>query len=138
MKKALLLVCLLVLSACTGHGGNEFTVSDVVGKWQLATLDGQPAPRIMRDGGITLEILADGKFAGQAPVNRYFGQITHDNKGLRVAPVGTTMMAGPAELMQAEQAFLKTLNAIESVDLKKGQLTVHGPEGGYLVFDKIE
>ncbi len=55
MNKLALLVLMLCLVACDG----DFTMSDVAGKWQLSTLNGQPAPTTMREGGVTLEIKED-------------------------------------------------------------------------------
>jgi heat shock protein HslJ len=132
MKNLVLLVLMLCLTACDG----EFTMSDVTGKWQLSTLNGQPAPASIREGGVTLEIQEDGKFAGQAPVNRYFGQINMQDKTFKAGPVGMTMMAGPPELMDAERNFFMIINDVRSVDVKGGQFTLSGPDGKQLVFDR--
>jgi heat shock protein HslJ len=134
MKNLVLLVLMLCLTACDG----EFTMSDVTGKWQLSTLNGQPAPASIREGGVTLEIQEDGKFAGQAPVNRYFGQINMQDKTFKAGPVGMTMMAGPPELMDAERNFFMIINDVRSVDVKGGQFTLSGPDGKQLVFDRAK
>jgi heat shock protein HslJ len=134
MKNLALLVLMLCLAACDG----DFTMSDVTGKWQLSTMNGQPAPADMRAGGVTLEIQEDGKFAGQAPVNRYFGQINAQDKTFKTGPVGMTMMAGPPELMDAERDFFAVINDVKSVDVKGGQLTLTGPDGKRLVFERAE
>lgn len=130
MKKFMLLFFMLCLAACDG----DFKMSDVTGKWQLSTLNGQPAPTTMREGGVTLEIKEDGKFAGQAPVNRYFGQINTQDKTFKAGPVGMTMMAGPRELMDAERDFFAVINDVKTVDAKEGKLTLTGPDGKQLVF----
>ena len=134
MKKFMLLFFMLCLAACDG----DFKMSDVTGKWQLSTLNGQPAPTTMREGGVTLDIQEDGKFAGQAPVNRYFGQINAQDKTFKTGPVGMTMMAGPPELMDAERDFFAVINDVKSVDVKGGQLTLTGPDGKRLVFERAE
>ena len=134
MKNLALLVLMLCLAACDG----DFTMSDVTGKWQLSTMKGQLAPADMRAGGVTLEIQEDGKFAGQAPVNRYFGQINAQDKTFKTGPVGMTMMAGPPELMDAERDFFAVINDVKSVDVKGGQLTLTGPDGKRLVFERVE
>ena len=134
MKNLALLVLMLCLAACDG----DFTMSDVTGKWQLSTMKGQLAPADMRAGGVTLEIQEDGKFAGQAPVNRYFGQINAQDKTFKTGPVGMTMMAGPPELMDAERDFFAVINDVKSVDVKGGQLTLTGPDGKRLVFERAE
>ncbi len=134
MKNLVLLVLMLCLAACDG----DFKMSDVTGKWQLSTLNGQPAPTTMREGGVTLDIQEDGKFAGQAPVNRYFGQINAQDKTFKTGPVGMTMMAGPPELMDAERDFFAVINDVKSIDVKGGQLTLTGPDGKRLVFERAE
>ena len=134
MKNLALLVLMLCLAACDG----DFTMSDVTGKWQLSTMKGQLAPADMRAGGVTLEIQEDGKFAGEAPVNRYFGQINAQDKTFKTGPVGMTMMAGPPELMDAERDFFAVINDVKSVDVKGGQLTLTGPDGKRLVFERVE
>lgn len=133
MKKLILLMLLSLLTACDGG----ITMSDVSGKWQLTRLDGNPAPTAMRDGGVTLEIQPDGKFAGQAPVNRYFGQLKIEGNAIITAPVGATMMAGPPELMQAEQDFFRTLNAVKTMTVKDGTLDIEGAGGRRLVFERV-
>ena len=134
MKNLALLVLMLCLAACDG----DFTMSDVTGKWQLSTMNGQPAPATMREGGVTLGIQEDGKFAGQAPVNRYFGQINAKDKTFKTGPVGMTMMAGPPELMDAERDCFAVINDVKSVDVKGGQLTLTGPDGKQLVFERAK
>jgi heat shock protein HslJ len=134
MKRLALLCLMLGLIACAG----KIEMNDVIGNWQLVSMDGQPSPKTMREGNITLEIQADGKFAGQAPVNRYFGQIKHADKTLGTGPVGSTMMAGPPELMQAEAAFFKVLNDVQTVNIENAQLHVTGTNGKVLVFDRAE
>jgi heat shock protein HslJ len=130
MKKFMLLFFMLCLAACDG----DFKISDVAGKWQLSAMNGQPAPATMREGGITLEIKEDGKFSGQAPVNRYFGQVNVQDKSFKTGPVGSTMMAGPAELMDAERDFFAVINDVRSVDVKDVQLILTGPDGKQLLF----
>ncbi len=134
MNKLALLVLMLCLAACDG----DSTMSDVAGKWQLSTLNGQPARTTMREGGVTLEIKEDGKFSGQAPVNRYFGQINLQDKSFKTGPVGSTMMAGPPELMGAERDFFAVINDVRSVDVKGGMLTLSGPDGKQLVFERAK
>lgn len=134
MKKMILVLLLGLLAACDGG----ITMGDVSGKWQLTRLHGQPAPTAMREGGVTLEIQPDGKFAGQAPVNRYFGQLKIEGDAIITAPVGATMMAGPPELMQAEQDFFRTLNAVRAITVKDGTLDIEGADGRRLVFERAE
>jgi heat shock protein HslJ len=134
MKKFVLLVLLFCLAACDG----EFKMSDVAGKWQLSTMNGQPIAS-MREGGVTLDIQEDGKFAGQAPVNRYFGQIKVEDKTLKTGPIGSTMMAGPPENMQAEQQYFQALGEnVKSANIENGQLVITAMDDKKLVFDRVK
>lgn len=135
MKKLLALLLLLCLTACDG----ELKMSDLAGKWQLTSMNGQPAPTDIRGGlGVTLEIQEDGKFAGQSPINRYFGQINTQDKTFKTGPVGMTMMAGPPELMDAERDYFTVINDVRSVDIEGGQLILTGPDGKQLVFERVK
>ncbi len=134
MKKFALLVLLFCLAACDG----DFKMSDFAGTWKLASMNGQPVPDTMREGGITLKVQEDGKFGGQAPVNRYFGQIKIEGDTVKTGPVGATMMAGSPEFMAAERAFFKTLNDVKSVDVKDDSLTISGADGKQLVFERVK
>jgi heat shock protein HslJ len=135
MKKLLVLLLLLCLTACDG----ELKMSDIAGNWQLTTMNGEPAPMDVRGGlGVTLEIQEDGKFAGQAPINRYFGQINTQDKTFKTGPVGMTMMAGPPELMDAERDYFTIINEVKSVDVKGDKLSLSGPDGKQLVFNRVK
>ena len=135
MKKIVLMLALLLLIACDG----DFKMSDIAGKWQLVSMNGQPTPAGMRGGqSVSLEIQEDGKFAGQAPVNRYFGQVDSRQKTFKTGPVGVTMMAGPPELMDAERDFLTVINDVKSVDVTGSMLTLSGPDGKQLVFERAK
>lgn len=135
MKNFALLILIICLAACDG----EFKMSDMAGNWQLSTMNGQPAPSSARAGGVTLEIQEDGKFAGQAPVNRYFGQIKVDDKILKTGPIGSTMMAGPPENMQAEQQYFQALGEhVKSAKIENGQLVITAMDDKKLVFDRVK
>jgi heat shock protein HslJ len=49
-----------------------------------------------------------------------------------------TMMAGPPELMDAERDFFTVINDVKSVDAKGDKLTLAGPDGKQLVFDRVK
>ena len=65
---------------------------------------------------ITFE--ADGKIGGFASVNRFFGQLKIDSTGkLNLSPMGSTMMAGPENLMARERTFLAAFQKIDRLSL---------------------
>jgi heat shock protein HslJ len=131
MKKLLTLFLLMCLAACEG----DFNINDVVGKWQLQTLDGQT---LSADAIVSLDIQPDGKFSGKAPINRYFGHINVEDGMLKTSPVGSTMMAASPELMDAESAYFKVLNDVTSAKIVGGQLVITAKSGQKLVFDKAQ
>lgn len=47
------------------------------------------------------------------------------------------MMAGPKELMEAEQNYLKALGMVESYKLNGKKLAIKTSDGKTLVFDEI-
>lgn len=71
-------------------------------------LPARSRPRLTFDG--------DGQVYGTGGVNRLRGTYALDGAGLRFGPLATTMMAGVAEHMAREAAFLAFLD---------GELTVH-------------
>jgi heat shock protein HslJ len=136
MKNLIIVILAILLSAC---GGDDFDINSLVGKWRLASMDGQTTISAMRESGVTLEIQADGKFAGQAPVNRYFGQIRLEGKSIKTGPIGSTMMAGPQDMMDAEQAYFRNLGeTLQSASIENAQLVLIAADGKKLVFDKSE
>jgi heat shock protein HslJ len=91
--------------------------------WTLVELNGRPAvPSDMgRDAHLVLN-KEDGKIAGSGGVNRFFGAYTLEGGKLTLKPGGSTMMAGPEELMQQEQAFTQMLMAVKSYHIAGDRL----------------
>ncbi|MDE2443690.1 MAG: META domain-containing protein [Methanocorpusculum sp.] len=71
---------------------------------------------------VTLNLTADGSFNGQAPVNRYFGSYTETADGLTFSAVGSTMMAGPEDAMNAESEFYAALGNVAGYKVVDGRL----------------
>ena len=59
--------------------------------------------------GVTLVLNDDGTFAGQAPVNNYFGEYEVKDGKVTFKNVASTKMMGAEEDMEAEAAFLAAL-----------------------------
>jgi len=66
---------------------------------------------------ISLTLTGDGRVSGRAAVNAYFGAFKRlANGGIEMGGAfGTTKMAGPPELMQVEETFLRALAGVERV-----------------------
>ena len=96
--------------------------STISGNW---TLEG--------NNNVTLDITADGAFNGQAPVNLYFGTATIDGNSLSFGTVGATKMAGPEDLMTAENEFFAALNNVTGYKIADGKLVLTDKDGNTLL-----
>ncbi|MFY8125148.1 MAG: META domain-containing protein [Hydrogenophaga sp.] len=110
-----------VLSACTPL--------ELVGShWALQAMDGQPPiPHAVP----TLSFLPDGRLAGMASCNRYFGQFTHQSEQLSVTLGGSTKMwceGSGGDVMAQESRFMELLAQAHRVSTPDGQLWIHTPE----------
>jgi heat shock protein HslJ len=88
-------------------------VADLVGReWVVLEIDGDvvsaPHPPTITFGD-------DGRAFGTGGVNRWFGAFELAGDQLRIGPAGSTLMAGPPELMEQEQRFLRRLEGTHSV-----------------------
>ncbi len=93
--------------------GVEWVVEDIAGEG------------IIDSSRVTLEFLADGRLAGRASCNRYFGSWQQTGEGLALAPLGATRMACAPALMNQEDRFLRQLAAVDRFDI--------GPHGELLL-----
>ncbi|HRE82466.1 MAG TPA: META domain-containing protein [Opitutaceae bacterium] len=103
-------------------------------KWTL-TRWSTPSGTKEVPGNVTFELLDDGRIAGRAPVNRYFGRIVY--VGTEITswdPVGSTKMAGPEAAMQAETAYFADLVQVRSARSSEGRLILSTPQGTTLEF----
>jgi heat shock protein HslJ len=90
----------------------------IQGRWRLVELDG--AAMVGAPSTPTIEISGDD-FSGNAGVNRFFGKF----EGVSVvSPIGTTMMAGPPDLMGLEKDFLDLIGKANSWSVQGGRLRV--------------
>lgn len=81
-------------------------------RWNLVELDGRPIIPVEAPRAPYLEFSKEGRIAGSASVNRIMGAYTLEGERLTIKPGGMTMMAGPEELMQQEQAFTAALATV--------------------------
>lgn len=85
-------------------------------QWQLRkiTKDGSEIPLSGERPFVRFE--KDGKVAGFASINRFFGSIKLDTRGnLELSPLGSTRMAGPEQQMKQELIFLSSFQSIEQL-----------------------
>lgn len=91
--------------------GNAKTISVANGKLTLGDLTITPSVvgNWMTISGSTLVLKEDGTLSGQAPVNSYFGEYEVADGKVTIKVLGITAMMGEEEDMEAEAAFLKSL-----------------------------
>ena len=128
MKKFLTAMCgLVLLAACSKSepvklNGKEFMLLDT------------PS-----NAYVTISFDETGtKIAGQAPINRYMGGYQSDGENITFSSMGVTMMAGPQELMDAENTFLQALTRVQSFKLEGRKLILTTNSGENLVFEEVE
>jgi heat shock protein HslJ len=101
-------------------------------EWRLTALhqDGK-ALTLSEDVVATLKFGADGRVSGRAPINGYFGAATlgADGSLAWTGPMGSTQMAGPPELMEAESAYFAALQSVTRWRLKHDALILETPDG---------
>ena len=90
---------------------NEFTER----QWVLTRIvEGEDVLLAPEKPNVTITFFPDGKVAGGAPINRYFGTYQLDDDGRVHWPgpgFASTMMAGPPALMDQEQVYFRALRA---------------------------
>ncbi len=98
--------------------------------------------RMVQKLGAPVEIIIgfdeqENRFAGKV-LNRYFGsyEITEPDT-IVFGPTGTTMMAGPEDVMKAEQEYLQFLNNVRNYKITQTTLELSTPEGESRTFEKI-
>ncbi len=71
----------------------------------------------------------DSKVSGFASINRFSGSIQWDDQGkIKWPPMLSTMMAGPPDLMNQEDTFLKALQSVRGLSLDGMHLRAQGKD----------
>ena len=102
-------------------------------QWQLESVwDSASQKPLPKEPPVTIMLEENGKVAGGASVNRYFGEfeLTADGVIAWKGPgFGATMMAGPPELMDFEQYYFKMLHQCDRLSLDNERLIFHTQDG---------
>lgn len=117
------------------------TLADLVGEWTLTRLEGQPLGDDVKDRPPTLTVMEEGKFAGFAGVNRYFGSLDLEKLEageFAAGQMGSTMMAGPEEQMALEDRFMKLMAGADAAAVADGVLQLTKDGKPVLTFDKAK
>jgi len=78
----------------------------------------------------------EGRSAGEAPCNRYFGTLTDPYPWFKPTGIGATKRACPD--LAAEDAFFNALNAMTLAEVAGQTLILSTPEGREMVFTAQE
>jgi heat shock protein HslJ len=132
---------LLLLAACALAGKDQGAIvvdSRSVTRlhdrhWELKsiTVDGRPVIMDI-DANMTISFGADGKATGYASVNRFGGTYAFDEAGALAWPgrgFMTTRKAGPPELMEKENAYLRALPKVNRAILNGAMLQLQSDDG---------
>ena len=138
MKNAIIAIAVLaLLGGCAKEAGL------VTGKLPVVagTLEGGPwLAEDLNGGGIMDRARVDLTFDpgdqntsmvhGQSGCNRYRGSWKQDGATIKLGPFASTMMACPPAVMDTEQKFLKTLEAVTTVTFEaNGAAILTAPDG---------
>ncbi|MBX3381068.1 MAG: META domain-containing protein [Phycisphaeraceae bacterium] len=129
------LLSMAVVSGCESApekiSGGPDAIRSLLGNWTLDSIgDKSFAMLVPQDAAAkkpTLDISADGKVSGFAGVNRMMSSLNLDaiSKGdFKLAPAGTTMMAGPEYAMKLEREYLDALAKVRNFRVDGSKLTL--------------
>ena len=104
---AVALVGIVAAAGCISSAANS---DSPVGDWIISGTD------------VTLSLNADGTFAGQSYVNRYFGEYTLDGNKITLTQMGNTLMFGPE--IEKEDAFFAALAGEQTYEIVDGKLVL--------------
>ncbi len=120
MKKIILILILLILTAC-GKSLKDFETKEFI------------LSNLYNDYKITLSFEGE-KLYGFSGVNRYFGSFKLDGNKIEISNLAMTKMAGPPEEMKAEQAYLDLLNKAVKFEILKDNLILYADNNEKLEF----
>jgi heat shock protein HslJ len=113
----------LFLSALSLSACNAPRLSNT--DWALQSIDGHT---VVSHSEATLSFLPEGRMAGSASCNRYFGQFKHTELQLQLSVGGVTKMfchSDHGDVMAQETRFLQALSAAQGVGWEGEQLLIH-------------
>ena len=118
-------------------------LKDIAGiEWHLTKMEmADKSISLVENSKTTFSCDEDGKVAGVATINRYFGNFNLKENGDIVwnKAFGMTRMAGPPELMEQEAAFMQALPQTAQLYLKASKLIlISKDEFTTLEFAKID
>lgn len=77
---------------------------------------------------------AEENFFGFSGVNNYFGKYKVEGNKLNISHIGSTLMAGPKQLMDMEYNYISKLDKVEKYKIEGKKLILTTNDGNNLVF----
>ncbi|MCV2893078.1 META domain-containing protein [Lentibacter sp. XHP0401] len=122
----LLIPALATLPACQPEkAGSGYSGPDTI--WKLEAIDGKAF-----GARATLTFPEAGKVAGQAPCNRYFGEMKAPYPQFDAGMVASTKMA--CQDLEAEGQFFSALNEMNRTDISGNTLVLSNDAGREMIF----
>ena len=136
------LITLPLLFACQGSQSDSapVTVSELGQvcdqEWRLHAIeqDGKQLA-LVADSTVTFQCTLEGRVAGMASVNRYFGGFKLDQAGQIewAEGFGSTLMAGSEPLMAQEQLYLRSLAMTRNIQLQGDTLLLSNDDNSLVM-----
>ena len=136
-----LVATVLALAACAAPsaGGRESAVPavDLLGEWELVDGSAEDSSVPVPPGARATIAFADGQAGGTSFCNSYRGAYTLSGSALRLDDLYVTEMACVDEdVMAAETAYWRALDAVDAAAVEDGELLLTG-EGAELRFRQV-
>ncbi|MFA5539247.1 MAG: META domain-containing protein [Gemmobacter sp.] len=96
-----------------GCAGDPATL--LAGEWRLTGLGGDPMPE--EGAAATLRFTAEGRVSGRAACNWFAGGYDLTGEGLRLSPMGATMMACAGPAMDLDQRIFAAFETVDRFDI---------------------
>jgi heat shock protein HslJ len=117
-----LLATAIIGAGCSSSGGTGGKLEGV--RWVLKSYDSKGVTK-NAPGDTSIDALFEGgKVSGFSGVNTYQGSYKLSGSSLSVSQLASTMMAGPQDLMDTEQAYLAALQQTSSYTADPSGLTL--------------
>lgn len=106
--------------------GKQLTLTHLTANGRIIPLPARPL--------LNLTIAKEGTCAGFSGVNRYFGKFQIGPGGaVNAGPVASTLMAGPKELMEIEEAFHQTLASVKKIEISASVVKLFDSTGALVL-----
>lgn len=114
------------------EGARNFAML-VGSEWKVQTINGR---RLAPNSSATLLFNPDGSLSGKATINSYRTNWVGAGESVIIGGIASTMMAGPAALIEQESNFLKILENVRTYEVRDGTLILTTRDGSQITARK--